>query len=313
MAPTVPPLSALMVKDWLGGLRWETKGYKGYDDKDNRVHQHRNLLHHRHSTHIAKTLVRNLATKSRPIISRCLADIYNNASERVHLCDRMEPEQFWAYEKNSWEWSQSFNDEAFWAFTHKLFLARALYLDTVPEGHRSRRYPLPEALDLFRDRFYARYGPGVISGSIFGTHPSQGELDKVQKKIFAAQKTRDTYFQYSQVDSEGDGSDRLKSTVVQDDRIDPNREKYYWWDEVHVEPTEDIVAYYFDLGLQNPRHGHKDAYQEIEDALKQAEEEEEREKLLDKERTGLEDDLMMVDVSKEDDCIGDMGMGGLEM
>ncbi|KAK5626481.1 hypothetical protein RRF57_002196 [Xylaria bambusicola] len=52
---------------------------------------------------------------------------------------------------------------------------------------------------------------------------------KVKKQILAAQKAHEAYFQYSQVDSERDGSDRLKSTVAQDDKIDPNQRKYYRW------------------------------------------------------------------------------------
>lgn len=200
------------------------------------------------------------------------------------------------------------------AFTHKLFLSRALYLDTVPRDHQSTKYALVTALDIFRERFHARYDLGVASRSIFGAHPSPRVLEKVERQVASDQHTRDAYFRYSQVDNEGDGSDKLKTIIVHDENFDPNKEKYYWWDEVIVEPVEeDVIGFYFDLGIQNPHHGHKDACQEIEDALKQAEEEDGRDAQLEKEATGLEDELMMVDVNTEEDDIGDIGMEALEL
>ncbi|KAI1369770.1 hypothetical protein F5Y08DRAFT_1386 [Xylaria arbuscula] len=307
----IGPLNSLMIQGWSSGLRFETKGYNEYDDKGTLVHKHRNLLHHAHSTHISKVLVRQLATRSPRIIAECLSDIYSYASNYVHLCQRMEPMKFWHHAKRSWEWSEHFKDDAFWAFTHKLFLARMLYIQTVPEAYHTTTSPLADALDLFCDRFYARYGTGVTAGSIFRTDPSLAELEKVEKQIDLNRRTRDAYFRYSRADSEGDGTDRIKVTLMKED-IDPNRAKYYWWEEP-TEPAEDIVGFYFDLGIQNPRHGHRDAYQEIEDALKQAEEEDERAAQLEKEATGLEDEMMGISVNTEVDDVGDIGMGSLEV
>ncbi|KAJ8131539.1 hypothetical protein O1611_g2091 [Lasiodiplodia mahajangana] len=317
MAPIVPKLSLIMFKGFYSGLRWETKGYKTYDaDNDVLAHNHHYLLHHRSSTHIAKVLFRNLHTKSRRIIGDCLSDIYNFAADNVHLCGRMEPKTFWAHAKNSWEWSADFRDDDFWAFTYRLFHARALYLDTVPRVHHPEGHPLIDALDRFRDRFYDHYDPESVFTPILRGPLSQEAIEDVEDEMFLARHTRHVYFQYSQASSEGDGNDRLVTTIIQDRQdaeLDPNEHKYIPLAEIPAEFTEDILGFYIDLGPSNPRHGHKDAYQEIEEALKKAEEEDEKAKRQEAEATGLEDDLTMMDVDQQEDNIGDVGMGGLEI
>lgn len=135
MRTRTPRLSELMFQGYYSGLRWETEGYKTYNIEGNIVHRHRFLLRHLHSTHVAKILYRNIGCRKKRVISDCLSDIYDFAADNVHLCSRLRPQEFWAYAKNSWQWSADFRDDAFWAFTYKLFHARALYLDTVPSVH----------------------------------------------------------------------------------------------------------------------------------------------------------------------------------
>ncbi|KAI0105067.1 hypothetical protein GGR51DRAFT_572107 [Nemania sp. FL0031] len=316
MTPNIPTLSLLMFRGFHSGLRWETMGYKTYDADDNVLnHSHHYLLHHRHSTHIAKVLFRNLNTKSKRVIGDCLADIYNFAADNVHLCGRMEPQKFWAHAKNSWEWSSNFRDEAFYAFTYKLFHARALYLETVPRLLRPKdNHPLIDALDRFYDRFHDRYDPESVLTSTIGGPISQEATEAVEDEIFLVRHTRRAYFKYSLATSEGDGGDRLVINIIQDLQdleFDPNEQKYAPRVVVPAEFTEDTVGFYIDLGPRNPRYGHKDAYQEIEEALKKAEEEDEQTKKQGAEATGLEDDLMMMDVDRQEDNIGDVGIGGL--
>ncbi|KAI3320259.1 hypothetical protein HD806DRAFT_506960 [Xylariaceae sp. AK1471] len=170
MPPRHPLLHELMLRGARNGLRWETKGHKEIDANGNVVHVHHNLIHHPHSVHIAKTLFRGVGSKSKMAIGAWLAAIYDLAADNVHLCGVMEPEAFFAYAKNSWAGSAQFKDEAFWAFTYKLFHARALYLDSV-NSNQFQANPLTEALDRFHDQFYDRYDPDAVfardSGSIW--------------------------------------------------------------------------------------------------------------------------------------------------
>ncbi|KAI1163990.1 hypothetical protein F5B18DRAFT_290297 [Nemania serpens] len=279
----------------------------------NTVHRHHFLLHNRHSTHLAKILFRNIGCNRKGVISDCLSDIYNFAANNVRLCGRIRPRQFWAYAKNSWEWSASFRDDAFWEFTYKLFHARALYLDTVPRIHYPQSYPLIAALDNFRDRFYELYDPESIAASAAGTNLSLEVIEDVEDDIFLAELTLSAYFQYSQADSEGDGTDHIISTVVQYEELDPTEKRYLPGTKPPAELTEDNVGFYIDLGPRNPRHGHRDAYQEIEDALKKTDEEDARAKRQETEAIRLRDDIMMMDVDQEDDCIGDADFGTLKI
>ncbi|KAI3333855.1 hypothetical protein F4824DRAFT_469906 [Ustulina deusta] len=311
MPHITPRLNDIMLKGYHSGLRWETKGYNRYDSDGEIVHVHRFLLHHPHSTHLAKTLFRKLETRTRGVIAECLSDIYNLASDHVHLCEHMEPQAFWAHAKNSWEWSANFKDDAFWAFTYKLFHARALYLDTVRDIYRPKGHPLVNALDRFRNCFYNRYGPEAASTPTLGQYHSPEAPGNAEEKIVIARKICHAYFQYAQVDSEGDETDRAISTVVQADKLDPHQGKYAPKPRLTKEVAEDSLGFFIDLGPRNPRHGHKDAYQEIEEALQEAKEEDRQARMQDMEATGLEDDMMMANVNEDQDCIGDVGMGGL--
>ncbi|KAI1131098.1 hypothetical protein F5Y10DRAFT_287849 [Nemania abortiva] len=313
--PFIPRLGEVMFKGFFSGLRWETKGYKTYDAESNTlIHMHHNLLFNQHSTHISKVLSRHLGTRSKKVIGECLSDIYNLAADNVHLCGRMEPEKFWSYAKNSWEWSANFRDEAFLAFTYKLLHARALYLASVPRTHHPEGHALIDALDRFVDCFYDLYDPESAINPILRVHRTQEAIEDVEDEMFLMRETCHAYFQYAQASSEGDGRDRLISTVItegQNPELDPNEYKYAPTEEPPAEFTEDTLGFYIDLGPRNPRHGHKDAYQEIEEALKKADEEEEQAKRQEAEATGLEDDMMMMDVDQEEDNIGDVGFGRL--
>ncbi|RYC62337.1 hypothetical protein CHU98_g3866 [Xylaria longipes] len=312
MAPRTPRLSELMFQGYHGGLRWETKGHKTHDPDGYLVHIHHNLLHHPHCTHLAKALFRNLGSRTKGVIGDCLSDIYDFAANNVHLCEHMEPKEFWAHAKNSWEWSANFNDEAFWAFTYKLFHARALYLHTVHRAYHPKGHPLIDALDRFRDAFNSLYALESNLGPTSANNISQESIKDVEDEMFLSRQICEAYFQYAGEDSEGDGTDRIVTTIVQDEDHDPNREKYLPNTNPPAEFTEDNVGFYIDLGPRNPRYGHKDAYQEIEDALKKEKEEELRAKQQQAEATGIEEDIVMMGVGKEGgDDIGDVGMGGL--
>ncbi|KAI1112236.1 hypothetical protein F5Y14DRAFT_422552 [Nemania sp. NC0429] len=311
MSRITPQLSRLMFKGYYGGLRWETKGHNTFNIEGDIVHRHHFLLHHPHSTHLAKIMFRNIGTHQRRVISDCLSDIYNFAADNVHLCGRLEPQEFWAHAKNSWEWSAGFRDDAFWAFTYKLFHARALYLDTVPKADYPESHPLVAALDNFYNSFYELYDPDTIAAEASSTNLSSEAIEDVEDEIFLAKQTISKYFEYSQVDSEGDGTDHIVETVAPYDGPDPRERRYRRGTKPPEELTEDNIGFYIDLGPNNPRHGHRDAYQEIEEALKQADEEEARAKRREAEALGLEDDVMMMDVDAKEDCIGDAGIGGL--
>ncbi|KAI0864025.1 hypothetical protein F4860DRAFT_521383 [Xylaria cubensis] len=307
MAPRTPMLTEIMFRGFHSGFRWETKGYKTHNTDGSIVHTHRRLLHHPHSTHIAKTLFRGLGSRTKSVIGECLSDIYNFAADNVHLCKYMEPKEFWAYAKNSWEWSANFRDDAFWAFTYKLFHARALYLHTVHRTYRPKGHPLIDALDHFQDAFYNLYAPKSTSTPTFTNTLTEDEISE-GSRIFKS------YFRYTWHGSEGDGTDRTVETIVQDENHDPNGERYIPNAAPPAEFMENNVGFYFDLGPRNPRHGHKNAYQEIEDALKKAEEEDLRAKQQQQQATGIEEDIAMMDVDqREDHDMDDIGMGGLEI
>jgi hypothetical protein len=294
------------------GLRWETKGHKEIDADGNVVHVHHNIIHHPHSTHIAKVLFRAVASKSKMAVGAWLAAIYDFAADNMHLCGVMEPEAFFAYAKNSWRWSREFKDDAFWAFTYKLFHARALYLDTIDSIHFEPN-PLTDALDRFRDEFYERYDPDVVFAPRFGKPMTQEEIEDVEDDRSLVRQTRETYFKYSWADSEGDGSDKVVATIVHDENIDPIMAKYDAISTLQDPPSGDMARFYYDLGPRTARYGHKDAYQEIEEALAQAEEEELAKAPETTDFGNIEDMLMDVDMvgTNEDDEMGDVGLGNL--
>lgn len=130
--------------------------------------------------------------------------------------------------------------------------------------------------------------------------------------MFLAQQNLDNYFQCSQADNEGDETDHIVVTVTPYEEVDPTEKRYRPDTEPPAELTEDNVGFYIDLGPRNPRHGHKDAYQEIEDALKKAEEEDARAKGWETAATGLEDGVMMMDIDQEEHRIGGVGFGALK-
>ncbi|KAI0553146.1 hypothetical protein F4679DRAFT_532100 [Xylaria curta] len=217
MDPRTPQLSKLMPQGFRSGLRWETEGYKTQNAKGQEVHIHRFLLHHPHSTHLAETFYRSLRSRSKTVICECLAGIFNFAADNVHQCRYMEPKEFWAYTKNSREWSASFNDDAFWAFTYKLFHARALYLHTVDRAYYPQGQPLIDALDHFRDTFYKLYAPKYLFSPIFANAFTQDEMAQNRRVC-------ESYFRYAWHGSEGDGTDHITTTVQDEAHEPPQRE-----------------------------------------------------------------------------------------
>ncbi|KAI1338771.1 hypothetical protein F5Y15DRAFT_385270 [Xylariaceae sp. FL0016] len=194
MVASVPPLRKLVLTGFHGGLRWETKGYTDQGASDLRTHYQRNLLlFSPHSFNIAKILFKNSPEKSHPYVRKHsygnLAKIYEFATEHVELCDKMEPQEFFAYAKNSWKWPEKLKDDAFWAFTYKLFHARALFLDTVSYPHHDPPCgnPLVLAVDKFKAKFLELYDPNT------------------SREIHITSR----YFGLSEPDCEGDGSDGL--------------------------------------------------------------------------------------------------------
>jgi len=306
-------LTDLVLKGPLNGLRWETQGYKERDENGNLVHTYRVLYQHPHGTHISRVLFCATGSRSKNANAECLADIYNHARRYIRLCKRMEPEEFWTYAKNCWAWSSKFNDDAFWAFTYKLFHARALYLDTVPDPLEGN--PLTEALDCFRDRFFEVYSAEAAIAPFKGKF-DRAYIENAEDDIYYHRIICEAYFGLSSADSEGDGTDHLRSTVVEDETTDPNSAKYLPRPRVPDGPTilerEEVLGLFIDLGLRNARHGHRDAYQEIEEIFRKADEEEKeaRSKL---EKNGEGEDMMMMDVNDQDDDIGDVGIGKLSV
>ncbi|KAI0201586.1 hypothetical protein F4808DRAFT_469281 [Astrocystis sublimbata] len=283
MAPRTPKLAELMFQGFHSGLRWQTKGHATYDGNEGCiVHTHRFLLHHAHSTHLAKMIFKHLGTKKRGIVADCLADIYNYAVDHARLCDMMQPRNFWASAKNSWDWSANINDDAFCAFTYKLLHARNLYLATVPEGARPPRNALVKALDDFMLGFNICF-------------PRNQEL-------------KDAYMPYTEVDSEGDGTDKAFSQVVQDMDTDPNDEKFAIIIPIPMEFTEDLEDIYVELGDDSPRFAHNPMFHDIDEALRMAVEANERSRVAQMKYTGLETEMAMIDIQED---VDDVDMGGL--
>ncbi|KAI8631114.1 hypothetical protein F5Y19DRAFT_473513 [Xylariaceae sp. FL1651] len=240
-----PYLGELMYMNYWGGLRWETKG-STKDENGTLIHSYRFLLHFPGNNHISKNLVRGLNSTKKRYISMVLADLYDYATENVHKCHAMNPQDFFALARDSHDWSSYIGEVQFWQFTYKLFQARALFLDkheTRKDAPR-RNHALVTSLDRFRDAFYAYYN-----------RPIQEE-------------TRQRYFKFASADCEGDGTDRLVTTPVKSMEDDPNAAKYQPKEGESYDERE-VIAFYFDLGPNQPRFGHTDATQEMEGALDQ--------------------------------------------
>ncbi|KAI1737376.1 hypothetical protein F4680DRAFT_212003 [Xylaria scruposa] len=217
MGSRTPQLSKLMPQGFGSGLRWETQGYKTQDTKGQEVHIHRFLLHHPHSTHLAETFYRSLGTRSKSVIGECLSEIYYFAADNAYLCKHMEPEEFWARAKNSREWSANFDGDAFWAFTYKLFHARALYLHTIDRAYYPKGQPLINALDHFQDTFYKFYAPKYIFSPTKTNAFTQDQMSENRRVC-------ESYFRYTWHGSEGDGTDHKIMTTVQDEDLESERE-----------------------------------------------------------------------------------------
>ncbi|KAI1408220.1 hypothetical protein F5Y13DRAFT_204938 [Hypoxylon sp. FL1857] len=155
-----PLLHTLFHKGFHGGLRWETQARDVYDERMQRnTKKCRFLLHHPHSSHLVRAIVGGLKTARPVMVSLALADIYKFAAEKMSMCEELEPEDFFARAKNSFAWSASIRDQAFWAFTYKAFHARAIFINTMlrPTEDIPAGPPLVQALDNFRSKFLEMY------------------------------------------------------------------------------------------------------------------------------------------------------------
>ncbi|KAI0405130.1 hypothetical protein F4802DRAFT_564509 [Xylaria palmicola] len=321
---SVPPLFRFMPIGCHSGLRWETKGYKTRDLEGRITHVFRFLLHHPHSAHISEVLFRKIGSTKPEIVSELLAKIYDFAADRVHLCQHMEPCEFWARTKNTREWSSHFQDQAFWAFTYKLFHARALFLSTVPGEHHPSGHPLLYALDRFRHLFYTFYDEDCIFMPNVGRHTPQDSINNVGDETPQPRRSRDAYFQYAITSSEGDGTDSKIARAVENEDEDPNSKRYYKGD---TSLAEGFIGFPIDHGPGSPQSGDKDAYKNIEDTMEKTEEEiletqmreaeEEAEKeileaqIREAALTRLEEVLAMMGIDLEEGYVTDFDMGQL--
>ncbi|KAI0008326.1 hypothetical protein F4779DRAFT_456869 [Xylariaceae sp. FL0662B] len=311
MAPPVPSLSKLMYQGFHSGFQWETQGTKVHDQETQVVtHSYRSLLHHTHSFHIARIISRGLDTTRKDVASQALARLYDHATDNIDLCKEMSPEEFFAYAKDSWDWSSKFRDEAFWAFTYKAIHARAIFLATVEvrEGKKPHYRPLTHAIDRFTETFHDYYGPHYPN---LGKNPNQEDIETVLDDNFEGSRVIARYFPFDLTDEkgEGDGGDQefvrtlpaeTAGTVKAFNPMDidrgnaPNDER---------EDTNYTPGFYWDFG---PKF--RDRYQAKRDH-DDGEEDEDK----DKGRTstmGVDNDVVIDDDDDDDTMMMDVDGGG---
>ncbi|KAI2611805.1 hypothetical protein GGR54DRAFT_643256 [Hypoxylon sp. NC1633] len=212
-----PPLHTLMYKGRSSGLLWTTQGRDQFDGKQNRqIKVCSNLHQHPHQFHISKAISKGLKTVKPYVVDRALADLYNEARENIGLCDKFEPEEFFALAKDSFVWSAKLADKAFWAFTYKAFHARALFLHAYPDFHAHTRHneeeptarALAVALDLFREKFLETW---PIEHTKAADKISQEEIERVEDVVSINRKIYDKYFphNFTHYNGDGDGTDKV--------------------------------------------------------------------------------------------------------
>ncbi|CAJ2505477.1 Uu.00g128710.m01.CDS01 [Anthostomella pinea] len=259
-----PHLDKLLYLGFHGGFRWETQGF---DQRDAETGV------------ICRALAPDTANKGRT--SQALSQIYDWAAENVGMCGLLEPEDFLACAKDSFEWSAKFRDDAFWAFTYKLFHARELFVAPVydPMGKtQPRGHPLLTAPDNFRQEFLTRYD----------IH------SKTYQKYFPRELTH--------ADGEGDGDDKLFIVPVAE--ASKLSEDYAAQTAEVDQPNEPTIGFY-DFG---PRY--RDGYEDVK-AKAAADEKAKKAKpagILDEAIVGDDEDDIMMDLD-DDEAMNDLAEG----
>ncbi|KAI0848463.1 hypothetical protein F5Y00DRAFT_262557 [Daldinia vernicosa] len=257
----VPHLRHLMFLDFLGGLKWETQPQEEYDPQDNSiVKKYHFLLHHPHSFHISKSIVRHLGTKNPLIISLALADIYEFAAENVECCHSLEPEEFFARAKNSFDWSTAFNDKAWWAFTYKAFHARAIFLNTAlhPDEKAPPGQPLARALDIFREAFLDCYplDPAIIHKK--GEKICQENIEYVEDELSFNKEIHERYFPHhlTHHDGKGDGTDKIVycQKVSKASWYKPYNTNGMTEDDLDMSKVPDDELFFYDVECKSKHH-----------------------------------------------------------
>ncbi|KAI2782158.1 hypothetical protein F4815DRAFT_498077 [Daldinia loculata] len=263
----VPHLHTLVTKGSHGGLAWKTQPKDVLDEKMYIYEKKcRFLLHHPHSFHIAKVLYKGLRSKSPLLIDLALSHIYEFAAEKVELCSSLEPVDFFAYVKDSYDWSSRFTDKAFWAFTYKALHARQIFLNTVidPDQEDPTVRPLARALDLFRDAFLKMYpiDPTMIHEE--GDKICQENIELVEDMVYLNKEIYAKYFPYhlTHHDGQGDGTDKIilfKESKKKDsnETAKPSMPEYQ---EVDMSKIPDEELFFYDTECKPKHH---DAFQHV--------------------------------------------------
>ncbi|KAI8631109.1 hypothetical protein F5Y19DRAFT_482988 [Xylariaceae sp. FL1651] len=290
------------------GMRWKTQGTITTHKDGTLTESFRFLLRFPGSLRIARLLVRGLGSDSKTLISYALADLYDYAADNVEHCMRTSPQDFFAEAKDSRSWSAKLSAEEFWALTYRLFHARALFLASTSDRTRGEPngQPLIVALDNFKDRFEATYDVNCTPDC--GKTPHQEEIERVEDVRFLRRELHTQYFQLCQANQEGDGTDQIFTGEEEQGPTDPSAADYKPDEKVPREMNE-IIGFYYDLGPRNPRYGYKDAYQEIEDAMRIDEEERQaKDAVIDDDEGDIA--MMMMDANPNEEIV-DINMDSL--
>ncbi|KAI1080531.1 hypothetical protein F5B20DRAFT_102621 [Whalleya microplaca] len=329
MAPRPPPLAKLIYQGFHSGFQWETQGTKELDQEAHVVkHHYRSLLHHQHSSHIARVIFKGLETDRKDVTSEALAKLYDHAAENVDLCGRMSPEEFFACAKDSWAWSSNFTNEAFWAFTYKAFHARAIFLATteVQDGKEPHYRPLTHAIDRFRENFFDCWREDYPN---LGKNPNQEDLEQVRELNSYVAETVAKYFPFNLTDEdgEGDGTDKVLVRLLPEETKETMKDV----DMMNAgqsgsinDESEQMIAgssWYYDFG-NKARFGFDDKYKAERDLDSEGEDDGKAAKMGimgvgnvpdgdgDGDGDGDDDDVAMMDV---DAPCNDLSLDGLNL
>ncbi|KAI0025955.1 hypothetical protein F4780DRAFT_717875 [Xylariomycetidae sp. FL0641] len=298
-------LDDLMYRGFHRGLHWETQGSVDVGRRPGTLERrYRYLLMHPHSRHFAKVITHRLGVSHKGVVSTALAQLYKVATENVLWCGRMEPVEFFEWVKDYMEWSSYFTKEEFWAFTYKLFHARALHLNLALRPGQQRpapNHPLVRAIDDFKQKFFDTYNPEYTEN--LGPRPKQDDIERIEDVRCEARRAIDQYFPraLTHAEGEGDGTDKRVARVLEHHEWPPLR----GWD-LDEEEEEESLGFYYDFG---PRY--RDRFQERADA-EDDEEEGDKKKMKENEGANDDDDGDIVMGGGAADAM-DIDMGGLRM
>ncbi|KAI0150819.1 hypothetical protein GGR57DRAFT_514078 [Xylariaceae sp. FL1272] len=259
MPHAIRRLHNVMIRGLHGGLRWETKGTRTVDESGQVVHVYYDLLHNPYSNHLGRVITRQLGTSTKTLVAEALADLFELAASYVRLCQYTDPKEFFKFVKDSFAWSSKISDDAFWGLTQRLFHARALFKDTIPDAPISRGTKLTIALDNFLTQFNQFYVHDDIKPELGQTGWGKTFRDReLERKKACAMK----YSELSYSDSEGDGSDLKKCSPIIDGKdlvLDLYRPR-----KKHEAQEPENKNYWAELGGKNPRLAKVDLFSELE-------------------------------------------------